>query len=184
MLNNLLKQKILILDGAMGSNIQKFNLNEDDYRASIFKNHPIDLKGNNDVLSLTRPDVISDIHERFLLAGADIIETNTFSSNAVSQKEYHLTDMIKELNSASAKIAKKIAKKYSTPDKPRLVAGSIGPTGKTASISPDVENPSYVVIAPSHFIYKQDFRDMIEHHIESKNDITVLYHNTTNADRR
>ncbi len=143
MLRDLLKERILILDGAMGTNIQKYGLTEADYRGDIFKNHSVDLKGNNDVLALTRPDVIRDIHRRFLEAGADIIEANTFGANRISQTEYGLTDYIKELNRASVKLAKEVAKKYSTLDKPRFVVGSIGPTGKTASISPDVENPSF-----------------------------------------
>ena len=143
MLKDLLKQKILILDGAMGTNIQKFKLSEKDYCGEIFKNHPVDLKGNNDVLALTRPDVIAEIHKRFLEAGADIIEANTFSSNRISQKEYGLENMVKELNMASVRLAKEVAKSFSTPEKPRFVAGSIGPTGKTASISPNVENPAY-----------------------------------------
>lgn len=143
MLRDFLKHKILILDGAMGTNIQKFKLSEYDYRGEIFKNHPIDLKGNNDVLALTRPDVITEIHKRFLQAGADIIEANTFSSNRISQKEYGLENMVKELNRASVRLAKEVAKSFSTPEKPRFVAGSIGPTGKTASISPNVENPAY-----------------------------------------
>ncbi len=143
MLRDLLKERILILDGAMGTNIQKYGLTEADYRGEIFKNHSVDLRGNNDVLALTRPDVIRDIHRRFLEAGADIIEANTFGSNKISQSEYGLTDYIKELNRASVKLAKEVAKEYSTPYKPRFVAGSVGPTGKTASISPDVENPSY-----------------------------------------
>ncbi len=143
MFKELLKEKILILDGAMGSNLQKYNLCEDDFRNDDLKNHSIDLKGNNDILSLTRPDVIKDLHSRFLEAGADIIETNTFSSNRISQKEYGLSHLVKDLNIASIKIAKEAANKYSTPNKPRFVAASIGPTGKTASISPDVEKPYY-----------------------------------------
>ncbi len=143
MLRDLLKERILILDGAMGTNIQKYGLTEADYRGDIFKNHSVDLKGNNDILALTRPDVIKDIHRRFLEAGADIIEANTFGSNRISQSEYGLTDYIKELNRASVKLAKEVAEEYSTLDKPRFVVGSIGPTGKTASISPDVENPSF-----------------------------------------
>ena len=143
MFKELLKEKILILDGAMGSNLQKYNLLEADFRNEDLKNFEKEFKGNNDLLSLTRPDVIKDIHRRFLEAGADIIETNTFSSNKISQKEYGLTHLTKELNKASIKIAREMADRYSTPDKPRFVAGSIGPTGKTASISPDVEKPYY-----------------------------------------
>ena len=143
MLKDLLKERILILDGAMGTNIQKYSLSESDYRGDIFINHPVELKGNNDILALTCPDVIKDIHRRFLEAGADIIEANTFGANKISQSEYKLSHMIKELNIASVRVAKEMAEKYSTPEKPRFVAGSIGPTSKTASISPNVENPSY-----------------------------------------
>ena len=143
MLETLLRERILILDGAMGTNIQGYNLTEDDYRGEIFKDSSVDLKGNNDVLSLTRPDVIKDIHKKFLEAGADIIEANTFSSNKISQTEYGLEDKVKELNRVAVRIAKEVANEYSTSDKPRFIAGSIGPTGKTASISPSVENPSY-----------------------------------------
>lgn len=142
MLAELLKEKILILDGAMGTNIQKYKLSEYDFRGDFFKNHSVDLKGNNDVLSLTRPDVIKDIHRKFLEAGADIIEANTFSSNRISQAEYKLENCVRDLNRASVRLAKEAAKEFSTPDKPRFVVGSVGPTGKTASISPDVENPS------------------------------------------
>ncbi len=143
MLKDCLEKRILILDGAMGTNIQKYNLKEEDYRGELFKNHEVDLKGNNDVLSLTNPEVIKEIHKSFLEAGADIIETNTFSSNRISQKEYKLENRIKELNRASVRLAKEAASEYSTVDKPRFVVGSIGPTGKTASISPDVERPYY-----------------------------------------
>ena len=143
MLETLLRERILILDGAMGTNIQSYNLTEEDYKGEIFKDSAVDLKGNNDVLSLTRPDVIKDIHRKFLEAGADIIEANTFSSNRISQSEYGLENRVKDLNRASVRIAKEVVKEYSTPNKPRFVAGSIGPTGKTASISPSVENPSY-----------------------------------------
>ena len=143
MLETLLRERILILDGAMGTNIQSYNLTEDDYRGELFKGSTIDITGNNEVLSITRPDVIKDIHRKFLEAGADIIEANTFSANKISQAEYGLEDNVKDLNRASVRIAKEVAKEYSTPNKPRFVAGSIGPTGKTASISPSVENPSY-----------------------------------------
>ena len=110
MLETLLREKILILDGAMGTNIQRYNLTEDDYKGEIFKDSAVDLKGNNDVLSLTRPDVIKDIHRKFLDAGADIIEANTFSSNRISQSEYGLENRVKELNRASVRIAKEVVK--------------------------------------------------------------------------
>lgn len=168
MLKNLLKEKILILDGAMGTNIQKYKLSESDFRGEIFKNHTVDLKGNNDVLAMTRPDVIEDIHRQFLEAGADIIEANTFSSNRISQHEYKLENMVKELNRASVRLAKNIANKYSTPEKPRFVAGSIGPTGKTASISPDVENPSYrdVTFDDLYEAYKEQVEILVEEGVD------------------
>lgn len=140
---NVLNEKILILDGAMGTMLQKFNLTEIDYRGERFKNSSIELKGNNDLLSITKPEVIKQINEQFLQAGADIIETNTFSANAISQSDYNLQNLVQEMNIESVKIAKEMALKYSTPEKPRFVAGSIGPTNKTASISPDIVNPAY-----------------------------------------
>lgn len=143
MLKEQLNKKILILDGAMGTNIQKLNLTEEDYRGERYKSHSVELKGNNDILSITNPEIIRKIHDDFLEAGADIIEANTFSANRISQSKYHLEDRVKEINTAAVKIAREEADKYSTPDKPRYVVGSIGPTGKTASISPDVENPAY-----------------------------------------
>ena len=138
-----LNERILILDGAMGTMLQKSHLTEDDYRGERFKNHKSELKGNNELLSITQPEIIKDVHRAFLKAGADIIESNTFSANSISQKDYDLSDYVKELNVQSVKIAKEVAEEYSTPEKPRFVAASIGPTNKTASISPDVMNPAY-----------------------------------------
>ena len=142
-IKQLLKERILVLDGAMGTMIQKYNLNEADFRGEKFKTHPSDLKGNNDLLSITRPDIIKAIHKEYLEAGADIIETNTFSGTSIAQADYSLESAVYELNFQSAKIAKKVAIAYSTDDKPRFVAGAIGPTNRTASISPDVENPAF-----------------------------------------
>lgn len=169
MLRKCLEEKILILDGAMGTNIQKYNLKEEDYRGNIFKSHEIDLKGNNDILSLTRPDVIKDIHKSFLEAGADIIEANTFSSNSISQKKYGLDNIIKELNRASIRLAKEAALEFSTADKPRFVVGSIGPTGKTASISPDVEKPFYRDITFDNLFdsYKEQAEIMVSEGIDA-----------------
>ncbi len=169
MLRDLLKERILILDGAMGTNIQKYGLTEADYRGEIFKNHSVDLKGNNDILALTCPDVIKDIHRRFLNAGADIIEANTFGANRISQTEYGLKDYIKELNQASVRLAKEVAKEYSTPDKPRFVVGSIGPTGKTASISPDVQNPSFRNITFDELAeaYKEQVEVLVEECVDA-----------------
>ena len=136
-----LKQRIVILDGAMGTMIQRFKLTEADYRGERFKDFPKDVKGNNELLSLTRPDVIRDIHEGYLAAGADLIETNTFGATTVAQEDYGMADLAREMNLASARLAKAACEKFSTPDKPRYAAGALGPTPKTASISPDVNDP-------------------------------------------
>lgn len=140
-LPELLKQRIVILDGAMGTMIQRFKLTEADFRGERFKDHPKDLKNNSDLLVLTRPDVIRDIHEGYLAAGADLIETNTFGANAIAQDDYGLGHIAREMNVAAAKLARQAADKFSTPDKPRFVAGALGPTPRTASISPDVNDP-------------------------------------------
>lgn len=148
MIEALLKERILILDGAMGTMIQKESLEEADFRGERFKYHPCSLKGNNDLLSLTRPDLIKNIHRAYLEAGADIIETNTFSSTRVGMSDYQMEYLAYELNHVSAQIAVEVAKEISlkTPNKPRFVAGSIGPTNKTASMSPDVNDPGYRAI--------------------------------------
>jgi len=142
-IEHILKQRILILDGAMGTMIQRYSLNEADFRGEKFKTHPSDLKGNNDLLSITRPDIIKAIHKEYLDAGADIIETNTFSGTSIAQADYKLETEVYQINFQSAKIAKEVAFACSTSDKPRFVAGAIGPTNRTASISPDVENPAF-----------------------------------------
>jgi len=144
-IQNILSKRILILDGAMGSLIQTHNLIENDYRGEILSNHPQDLKGNHDLLSLTHPDIIEDIHKSYLSAGADIIETNTFNSNAISQSDYNLEKYVYNLNLQAAKIARKAADYFSnqTPNQPRFVAGILGPTSRTSSMSPDVNDPSY-----------------------------------------
>lgn len=140
-LPNILAQRIVILDGAMGTMIQRFKLTEAQYRGDRFANFHKDVKGNNELLSLTRPDVIADIHEKYLAAGADIIETNTFGATTIAQDDYEMAHLAREMNVQSAKIARATCDKYSTPDKPRFVAGALGPTPKTASISPDVNDP-------------------------------------------
>ncbi|PQA83432.1 5-methyltetrahydrofolate--homocysteine methyltransferase [Limnohabitans sp. TS-CS-82] len=139
-LPEILKNRIAILDGAMGTMIQRFKLTEAQYRGERFKDFHKDVKGNNELLSLTRPDVIRDIHERYLAAGADLIETNTFGATTIAQADYDMADLAYEMNLASARIAREACDKYSTPDKPRFVAGAVGPTPKTASISPDVND--------------------------------------------
>jgi 5-methyltetrahydrofolate--homocysteine methyltransferase len=140
-LPTILEQRIAILDGAMGTMIQRFKLSEAQYRGERFANFHKDVKGNNELLSITRPDVIADIHERYLASGCDIIETNTFGATTIAQADYDMADLAREMNLQSAKIARAACDKYSTPDKPRYVAGALGPTPKTASISPDVNDP-------------------------------------------
>jgi 5-methyltetrahydrofolate--homocysteine methyltransferase len=139
------KHRILILDGAMGTMIQRYKLDEAGYRGMRFKDHPRDLKGNNDLLVLSQPKIISEIHNAYLAAGADIVETNTFNAQAISQSDYGLEDIAEEMNVAAAKLAREAADPWTakTPDKPRFVAGAIGPTNRTASISPDVNNPGF-----------------------------------------
>jgi 5-methyltetrahydrofolate--homocysteine methyltransferase len=137
----ILEQRIAILDGAMGTMIQRFKLSEADYRGERFKDFTKDVKGNNELLSLTRPDVIRDIHEGYLAAGADMIETNTFGATTIAQEDYSMADLAIEMNLASAALARAACDKFSTPDKPRFAVGALGPTPKTASISPDVNDP-------------------------------------------
>ena len=137
----ILEQRIAILDGAMGTMIQRFKLTEAQYRGERFADFPRDVKGNNELLSLTRPDVIRDIHEGYLAAGADLIETNTFGATSIAQDDYHMGHLAYEMNLESAKLARAACDKFSTADKPRFVAGALGPTPKTASISPDVNDP-------------------------------------------
>ena len=137
----LLTSRILILDGAMGTMIQRYKLDEARYRGERFKDFTRDVKGNNELLSLTQPQIIGEIHEQYLAAGADIIETNTFGATSVAQADYGMESLVREMNLESAKLARAACDKYSTPDKPRFVAGAIGPTPKTASISPDVNDP-------------------------------------------
>jgi 5-methyltetrahydrofolate--homocysteine methyltransferase len=141
-LQALLAQRIVIIDGAMGTMIQRYKLGEADFRGERFKDHPKDLKGNNELLQFVRPDVLRAIHDQYLAAGADIIETNTFGATSIAQEDYGLAPVAREMNVAAARIAKDAALAASTPDKPRFVAGALGPTPRTASISPDVNDPS------------------------------------------
>jgi 5-methyltetrahydrofolate--homocysteine methyltransferase len=143
-LEKAIKERILILDGAMGTMIQRHKLEEEDFRKGAFENHDKSLKGNNDLLSITRPEIIKDIHRQYFQAGADIAETNTFSGTWIAQADYGLEDAVYRINFESAKIAKEVANEFT--DKPRFVAGSIGPTNRTASISPDVNDPGYRAI--------------------------------------
>ena len=137
----ILQQRIAIIDGAMGTMIQRHRLSEADFRGARFTTHAKDLKGNNDLLVLTRPDVIEEIHSQYLAAGADILETNTFGATSIAQEDYGLGHIAREMNVAAAQIARRAADRHSTPDKPRFVAGALGPTPRTASISPDVNDP-------------------------------------------
>ena len=166
LLTDILQQRILVLDGAMGSMIQRYKLSEQDFRGDRFKDHPKDLKGNNDLLNITKPEVIKEIHRAYLEAGADIIETNTFSANAVSQADYKLEHLAYEINFEAAKIAKETAldfeKKYA--GKPRFVAGALGPTNRTASLSPDVNDPGYRAITFDKLVeaYRDQTRGLID----------------------
>lgn len=144
-IQDILKERIMIIDGAMGTMIQPYKLEEADFRGERFKDHSHPLKGNNDLLSITRPDVIKEIHRKYLEAGADIIETNTFSGTTIAQADYRLEDAVYDINYYSAKIAKEVADEFTKrePLKPRFVAGAMGPTNRVASLSPDVNNPGY-----------------------------------------
>ena len=144
-LDSLLSDQILILDGAMGTMIQAYELDEDHFRGQRFKHHRLPLRGNNDLLTLTQPEKIADIHRAFLQAGADLIETNTFNSTSISQADYGMESLVRELNFAAAQLAKKETDLFTAenPDKPRYVVGSLGPTNRTASLSPDVNRPDF-----------------------------------------
>lgn len=165
-LRDLLQHRILILDGAMGTMIQSYRLQEADFRGERFKNHPKPLKGDNDLLCITRPDIIREIHRKYLEAGADILETNTFNSTSVSQADYDLQSIAYELNFEAAKIAKETADAFTAknPDKPRFVAGSIGPTNRTASLSPDVNDPGFRNISFDELkdAYKEQVRGLAD----------------------
>ncbi|HQI51246.1 MAG TPA: methionine synthase [Bacteroidales bacterium] len=138
----IIQERVLVMDGAMGTMIQRYQLKEEDFRGELLKHHPFDLKGDNDILCLTQPDLIKEIHRRYLEVGADIIETNTFNANAISQADYKLEHLVYQMNYEAARLAIEVARQYSTPTKPRFVAGSIGPTNKTLSLSPDINNPA------------------------------------------
>ncbi|WP_431733753.1 homocysteine S-methyltransferase family protein [Chondrinema litorale] len=161
-IKDILSKRILVLDGAMGTMIQRYKLEESDFRGELFKDHDHPLKGNNDILSLTRPDVIKEIHAAYFEAGADIAETNTFSSSSIAQADYNMEDQVYAMNKASAELAREVAEEFTkkNPDKPRFVAGSIGPTNKTASISPDINDPGYRAITFDELV--KAFREQAE----------------------
>lgn len=166
MLFEALNNRILILDGAMGTMLQRYKFEEEDYRGERFKDWESPLKGNNDLLSLTQPHAIAEVHKKYLEAGADIIETNTFSATTIAMADYHMEDLVYELNFESAKIAKKVCDEITAlnPEKPRFVAGSIGPTNKTASLSPDVNDPGYRAITfdELRIAYKQQAEALLD----------------------
>ncbi|MBP9541773.1 MAG: homocysteine S-methyltransferase family protein, partial [Vitreoscilla sp.] len=145
LLYSLLKQRILLLDGGMGTMIQRHNLSEEDFRGERFKDWPQDIKGNNDILVLTQPDVIAGIEREYFAAGADIVETNTFNATSIAQADYGMEGLVFDINLAAAQIARGLADEFTqlTPNKPRFVAGVLGPTNRTASISPDVNDPGF-----------------------------------------
>ena len=160
------KEKILILDGAMGTMIQQYSLDENDFRKGWFEDHQHPLKGNNDLLSLTRPEIIKKIHTQYYDAGADIVETNTFSGTSIAQSDYQLKDYAYDINFHSAKLAREVADEFTEkePNKPRFVAGSIGPTNRTASISPDVNDPGFrnVSFEELNVAYKEQVKGLID----------------------
>ncbi|SFI55778.1 homocysteine S-methyltransferase family protein [Halpernia frigidisoli] len=165
-LRNQLEKRILILDGAMGTMLQRYNFTEADYRGERFKDWKYSVKGNNDLLSLTQAEAIAEVHRKYLAAGADIIETNTFSGTTIAMADYHMEDLVYELNFESAKIAKKVCQEFTTknPDKPRFVAGSIGPTNRTASLSPDVNDPGFraITFEELRIAYKQQAEALLD----------------------
>ncbi len=161
-----IQKRILVLDGAMGTMLQQYNFTEEDFRGERFKDYPTSLKGNNDLLSITQPEAIATIHAKYFEAGADIVETNTFSGTSIAMADYQMEDLVYELNFESAKIAKKVAEEFTkqNPDKPRFVAGSIGPTNKTASLSPDVNRPEYraITFEELRLAYKEQVEALID----------------------
>jgi 5-methyltetrahydrofolate--homocysteine methyltransferase len=161
-----IKERILILDGAMGTMLQRYNFSEEDFRGERFKEFPHPLKGNNDLLSLTQPKAIQEVHRQYFEAGADIVETNTFSGTTIGMADYHLEELVYELNYESARLAREIADEFTAknPDKPRFVAGSIGPTNRTASMSPDVNDPGFraVTFDELRIAYKQQVEALID----------------------
>jgi len=165
-IKELLIQKILVLDGAMGTMIQKENLEEEDFRGERFIDHPLPLKGDNDLLSITKPEIIRQIHREYFKAGADIAETNTFNANALSQADYGLESVVYDINLSAAQLAREVADEFNAtePEKPRFVAGAIGPTTKTASISSDVSNPGYRAVTYDQLVeaYHEQARGLMD----------------------
>ena len=165
-IREILEERILVLDGAMGTMLQRYKFQEKDFRGERFKDWEHSLQGNNDLLSLTQPDAIAEVHRKYFAAGADIVETNTFSGTTIAMADYHMEDLVYELNYESAKIARKVADEFTNkePDKPRFVAGSMGPTNKTASMSPDVNDPGFRAISFDELrvAYKQQAEALLD----------------------
>ena len=165
-IKEILEERILVLDGAMGTMLQRYKFTEEDFRGERFKDWEHPLQGNNDLLSLTQPEAIADVHRKYFAAGADIVETNTFSGTTIAMADYHMEDLVYELNYESARIAKMVANEFTQkePNKPRFVAGSIGPTNKTASMSPDVNDPGYRAISfdELRIAYKQQIEALLD----------------------
>ena len=161
-----IQKRILVLDGAMGTMLQQYNFSEEDFRGERFKEYPTSLKRNNDLLSITQPKAIAEVHAKYFEAGADIVETNTFSGTSIAMADYNMEHLVYELNFESAKIAKKVAEEFTTknPDIPRFVAGSIGPTNRTASLSPDVNRPEYraITFEELRVAYKEQVEALID----------------------
>ena len=165
-IQEILKERVMILDGAMGTMLQRYKFTEADFRGNRFKDWPHPLQGNNDLLTITQPDAIAEIHRKYFDAGADIVETNTFSATSIAMADYHMEELVYELNYESARIAKKVAGEFTKrePDKPRFVVGSMGPTNKTASMSPDVNDPGYraVTFETLRLAYKQQAEALLD----------------------
>ena len=169
-----IQNRIFVLDGAMGTMLQRYNFSEEDFRGERFKDFPLSLKGNNDLLSITQPTAIKEVHSAYFEAGADIVETNTFSGTTIGMSDDHLEDLVYELNFQSAKIAREVAEEYTAkdPSKPRYVAGSIGPTNRTASMSPDVNDPGYRAITFNQL--RIAYREQIEALIDGGVDLLLV----------
>ena len=165
-ISEVLQDRILVLDGAMGTMLQRYNFTEEDFRGTRFKDHPLSVKGNNDLLSITQPKAIAEVHAKYFEAGADIVETNTFSGTTIAMADYDMEDLVYELNYESAKIARQVADTFTeeNPNKPRFVAGAMGPTNKTASMSPDVNDPGFRAISfdELRIAYKQQAEALLD----------------------
>ncbi len=173
-IEEILQERILVLDGAMGTMLQRYKFEEEDFRGDRFKDWKHPLKGNNDLLSLTQPEAIAEVHRKYFAAGADIVETNTFSGTTIAMADYHMEDLVYELNYESARIAKEVATEFTEkePHKPRFVAGSIGPTNKTASMSPDVNDPGFRAVSFDEL--RESYKEQVEALLDGGSDILLV----------